>query len=144
MMEFSNKVAVITGITGQDGAYLAQFLLEKGYTVYGAYRRTSSINFWRIEELGIAKHPKLHMVEYDLTDLSAGIRLLKHSGANEVYNLAGQSFVGASFDGRRREPDLQGVTMEPGHLGALGAGLDVKDQQDCAVGGAGMPGRQGR
>lgn len=97
-MMLSNKIAVITGITGQDGAYLAQFLLEKGYTVYGAYRRTSSINFWRIEELGIAGHPMLHLVEYDLTDLSAGIRLLKHSGASEVYNLAGQSFVGASFD----------------------------------------------
>lgn len=92
------KSAVITGITGQDGAYLAQFLLEKGYTVYGAYRRTSSSNFWRIHELGIVGHPKLHLVEYDLTDLSASIRLLKQSGATEVYNLAGQSFVGASFD----------------------------------------------
>ncbi len=47
------RKAVITGITGQDGAYLAQLLLEKGYLVYGTYRRTSSVNFWRIEELGI-------------------------------------------------------------------------------------------
>ena len=66
-----NKAAIITGITGQDGAYLAELLLSKGYTVYGTYRRTSSVNFWRIEELGIAKHPSLHLVEYDLTDLSS-------------------------------------------------------------------------
>ena len=56
------KSAVITGISGQDGAYLAQLLLEKGYKVYGTYRRTSSVNFWRIEELGIDKHPNLHLV----------------------------------------------------------------------------------
>ncbi|HTH59866.1 MAG TPA: GDP-mannose 4,6-dehydratase [Paraburkholderia sp.] len=92
------KTSIITGITGQDGAYLAQILLEKGYTVYGTYRRTSSVNFWRIEELGIAKHPNLHLVEYDLTDLSASIRLLETTGADEVYNLAAQSFVGVSFD----------------------------------------------
>lgn len=90
--------AIITGITGQDGAYLAQLLLEKGYTVYGTYRRTSSVNFWRIEELGIDRHPNLHLVEYDLTDLSASIRLLQQSEATEVYNLAAQSFVGVSFD----------------------------------------------
>jgi GDPmannose 4,6-dehydratase len=92
------KTAIITGITGQDGAYLAELLLAKGYTVYGTYRRTSSVNFWRIEELGVAKHPNLHLVEYDLTDLSASIRLLQTTGATEVYNLAAQSFVGVSFD----------------------------------------------
>ncbi len=92
------KTAVITGITGQDGAYLAELLLQKGYTVYGTYRRTSSVNFWRIAELGIEKHPNLHLVEYDLTDLASSIRLLQQSGASEVYNLAAQSFVGVSFD----------------------------------------------
>lgn len=90
--------AIVTGITGQDGAYLAQLLLEKGYHVYGTYRRTSSVNFWRIEELGIASHPNLHLVEYDLTDLSASIRLLQTTEATEVYNLAAQSFVGVSFE----------------------------------------------
>src|SRR3990167_1755936 len=90
--------AIVTGITGQDGAYLAQLLLEKGYTVYGTYRRTSSVNFWRIEELGIAQHPNLHLVEYDLTDLSSSIRLLQNTEVTEVYNLAAQSFVGVSFD----------------------------------------------
>jgi GDPmannose 4,6-dehydratase len=91
-------IAIITGITGQDGAYLAELLLEKGYTVYGAYRRTSAVNFWRIEELGIQNNPNLHLVEYDLTDLGASIRLLQTSGATEVYNLAAQSFVGVSFE----------------------------------------------
>ncbi len=90
--------AIVTGITGQDGAYLAELLLNKGYTVYGAYRRTSSVNFWRIQELGIESHPNLHLVEYDLTDLGSSIRLLESTGATEVYNLAAQSFVGVSFD----------------------------------------------
>src|SRR3546814_7238966 len=73
-------------------------LLEKGYVVYGTYRRTSSVNFWRIEELDIDQHPNLHLVEYDLTDLSSSIRLLQTTGATEVYNLAAQSFVGVSFE----------------------------------------------
>lgn len=90
--------AIVTGITGQDGAYLAELLLNKGYKVYGTYRRTSSVNFWRIEELGIQSHPNLHLVEYDLTDLSASIRLLQTTEATEVYNLAAQSFVGVSFE----------------------------------------------
>ena len=63
------KKALVTGITGQDGAYLAQLLLEKGYIVYGTYRRTSSVNFWRIEELGIQNHSELHLVEYVLAAL---------------------------------------------------------------------------
>lgn len=92
------KTAIVTGISGQDGAYLAELLLGKGYKVYGTYRRTSSVNFWRIEELGIADHPELHLVEYDLTDLSTSIRLLQQSEATEVYNLAAQSFVGVSFE----------------------------------------------
>lgn len=90
--------AIVTGITGQDGAYLAELLLEKGYNVYGTYRRTSSVNFWRIEELGIENHPNLHLVEYDLTDLSSSIRLVQQCKPREIYNLAAQSFVGVSFD----------------------------------------------
>jgi len=101
--------AIITGITGQDGAYLAELLLEKGYTVYGTFRRTSSVNFWRIEELGIDKHPNLHLVEYDLTDLSSSIRLLESSGATEVYNLAAQSFVGVSFEQPLTTLDITGA-----------------------------------
>ncbi|MBE1159198.1 GDP-mannose 4,6-dehydratase [Dyella acidiphila] len=105
------KTALITGISGQDGAYLAQLLLDKGYRVYGTYRRTSSVNFWRIEELGIDKHPDLHLVEYDLTDLGSSIRLLEATEAQEVYNLAAQSFVGVSFD--------QPITT--GHITGIGA-----------------------
>jgi GDPmannose 4,6-dehydratase len=101
--------AIITGITGQDGAYLAQLLLEKGYTVYGTYRRTSSVNFWRIQELGIAEHPELHLVEYDLTDLSSSIRLLQTTEAREVYNLAAQSFVGVSFDQPLTTAEITGL-----------------------------------
>jgi GDPmannose 4,6-dehydratase len=97
-MDTPIKTAIVTGITGQDGAYLAELLLGKGYKVYGTYRRTSSVNFWRIEELGIANHPDLHLVEYDLTDLSSSVRLLETTSATEIYNLAAQSFVGVSFD----------------------------------------------
>ncbi|MGE6472745.1 GDP-mannose 4,6-dehydratase [Serratia proteamaculans] len=103
------KTAVITGITGQDGAYLAELLLEKGYKVYGTYRRTSSVNFWRIEELGIENHPNLHLVEYDLTDLSASIRLLQQTEATEVYNLAAQSFVGVSFEQPATTAEITGI-----------------------------------
>ena len=94
----TRKKALITGITGQDGAYLAQLLLEKGYAVTGTYRRSSSVNFWRIEELGIQDHPQLSLVEYDLTDVSSSIRLIEQCDPDEVYNLAAQSFVGVSFD----------------------------------------------
>jgi GDPmannose 4,6-dehydratase len=92
------KRALITGITGQDGAYLAQLLLEKGYQVTGTFRRSSSVNFWRIAELGIENHPNLSLVEYDLTDLSSSIRLMESARPDEVYNLAAQSFVGVSFE----------------------------------------------
>lgn len=90
--------ALITGITGQDGAYLAELLLNQGYLVHGAYRRTSSVNFWRLEELGVLNHPNLRLVEHDLTDPGAAIRLLQHTQPDEVYNLAAQSFVGVSFE----------------------------------------------
>jgi len=92
------KKAIITGITGQDAAYLAELLLEKGYQVYGTYRRTSSVNFWRIEELEIEKHDNLHLIEYDLTDQSNTIRMVMDIQPDEIYNLAAQSFVGVSFE----------------------------------------------
>jgi GDPmannose 4,6-dehydratase len=92
------KKAIITGISGQDGAYLAQLLLEKDYAVYGTYRRTSSVNFWRMEEIGVQNHPNLHLVEYDLTDLGSNIALIQKVEPDEIYNLAAQSFVGVSFD----------------------------------------------
>ncbi|KRE84587.1 GDP-mannose 4,6 dehydratase [Rhodanobacter sp. Soil772] len=103
------KAALITGITGQDGAYLAELLLHKGYRVVGAYRRTSSTNFWRIEELGIQEHPQLDLVEFDLTDMGAAIRLLEKYQVSEVYNLAAQSFVGVSFDQPVTTTQITGV-----------------------------------
>ncbi|AMO25460.1 GDP-D-mannose dehydratase [Ramlibacter tataouinensis] len=92
------KTAIVTGVTGQDGAYLCALLLEKGYSVHGTYRRTSSVNFWRLEEVGVRDHPRLNLVEYDLTDLGASISLLQRAQPDEVYNLAAQSFVGVSFE----------------------------------------------
>ena len=103
------KKTLITGITGQDGAYLAQLLLEKGYTVYGTYRRTSTVNFWRIEELGIQGHPNLHLVEYDLTDLGTTIGLVQKVQPEEIYNLAAQSFVGVSFDQPSTTAQITGI-----------------------------------
>jgi GDPmannose 4,6-dehydratase len=111
------KKALITGITGQDGAYLAQLLLEKNYLVYGTYRRSSSVNFWRIEELNIAKHPNLKLVEYDLNDQSASIRLINEIQPDEIYNLAAQSFVAVSFD----QPILTAQTTGIGALHLLEA-----------------------
>lgn len=103
------KIALITGVTGQDGAYLAQLLLEKGYAVYGAYRRTSSVNFWRMQELGILDNPHLHLVEYDLTDLGASIALVQKVQPDEIYNLAAQSFVGVSFEQPTTTAQITGI-----------------------------------
>jgi GDPmannose 4,6-dehydratase len=94
----TSKIAVVTGITGQDGAYLAELLLGKGYTVYGTYRRTSSVNFWRVEELGIQNHSHFELAEYDLTDIGTSVALVQRTRPDEIYNLAAQSFVGVSFD----------------------------------------------
>jgi GDPmannose 4,6-dehydratase len=88
MSKDAGKVALVAGVTGQDGAYLSEFLLNRGYTVFGTFRRTSSANFWRIASLGIHEHPRLKLVEHDLTDLGASIRLLESTQATEVYNLA--------------------------------------------------------
>lgn len=108
-MKNNSKIAIITGVTGQDGAYLTELLLSKGYEVYGTFRRTSSVNFWRLEELGIDKHPNLHLIEYDLTDLSSSIRILQSTEATEVYNLAAQSFVGVSFDQPVTTGEITGI-----------------------------------
>jgi len=103
------KKAIVTGVTGQDGAYLAQLLLEKGYSVYGTYRRTSSVNFWRLEEVGVLGHPNLHLVEYDLTDLGTSIALIQKVEPDEIYNLAAQSFVGVSFEQPSTTAQITGV-----------------------------------
>ena len=103
------RKAIITGVSGQDGAYLAQLLLDKGYQVTGTYRRTSSVNFWRMNELAVSGHPNLRLVEHDLTDLGSTLRLLEGTQADELYNLAAQSFVGVSFDQPITTAEVTGV-----------------------------------
>lgn len=92
----SLKSALITGVTGQDGAYLAQFLLNKGYKVYGLIARRSSETLWRLEYLGITE--KVQLIEGDLLDLSSLIKAIYISRPIEIYNLAAQSFVGTSWE----------------------------------------------
>lgn len=106
-METVAKVALITGITGQDGAYLSKLLLDKGYKVFGAYRRTASLNLWRMEELGIAKEVKL--VPIDLLEYSNIQRTLDEVKPDEVYNLAAQSFVALSFEQPIYTGDVDGL-----------------------------------
>ena len=103
------KKAIVTGITGQDGAYLAQLLLDKGYKVYGTQRRLSSQNHWRIKDLGIDKHPNLEIIDFDLTDQGAAIRMMETCEPYEVYNLAAQSFVGISFDQPETTAHITGI-----------------------------------
>jgi GDPmannose 4,6-dehydratase len=108
-MPTMTKKALITGITGQDGAYLAELLLNKGYTVVGTFRRVVTTNFWRIEELGIRNHPNLHLEEFDLTDMGSAIRLIQRVEPDEIYNLAAQSFVGVSFDQPSTTSQITGI-----------------------------------
>jgi GDPmannose 4,6-dehydratase len=90
------KTALITGVTGQDGAYLAEFLLKKNYKVFGTYRRLSTPNFWRLHYLNI--YDKINLIPMDINDSKSIAESLKKSEPKEVYNLAAQSFVGVSFD----------------------------------------------
>lgn len=101
------RTALITGITGQDGAYLAQLLLEKNYKVYGAVRRTSTQNLWRIEYLNIKSD--IELIDLDLLDQSNIIRVLQEVKPDEVYNLAAQSFVGVSFEQPLATGDITGL-----------------------------------
>ena len=105
------KTAIVTGVTGQDGAYLSQLLLSKGYLVYGTYRRTSSVNFWRLNELGVRKDPNLHLIEYDLTDPSSAVRMIEKLNPDEIYNLAAQSFVGVSFEQPLSTAQITGTSV---------------------------------
>ena len=105
------KKAIITGVTGQDGAYLSKLLLSKGYKVYGTFRRNSSVNFWRLEELKIKNHENFELIEYDLTDSSAAVRIIDVCEPDEIYNLAAQSFVGVSFDQPITTGEITGLSV---------------------------------
>ena len=105
------KTAIVTGVTGQDGAYLTRNLLDRGYRVVGTFRRTSSVNFWRMAEVGVVGHENLILAEHDLTDLGTTFALITKYEPTEIYNLAAQSFVGVSFE----QPSTTA------HITALGA-----------------------
>jgi GDPmannose 4,6-dehydratase len=105
------RTALITGLTGQDGSLLAKLLLARNYRVVGAVRRSASANLWRLEELGIDRHEHLSLKSFDLLDAERARRLLADVHPDEVYNLAAQSSVSASFE----EPmlTLQAVGAAP-------------------------------
>jgi GDPmannose 4,6-dehydratase len=104
------KHALITGVTGQDGAYLAKFLLNKGYSVHGVIARRGTDTLWRLRELSVLND--IEIIDADLIDLSSLIRALERTSAEEIYNLAAQSFVATSWD----QPIL---TAEVTAVGAL-------------------------
>ncbi len=108
-MEGVKKKALITGITGQDGAYLAKFLLEKGYEVFGIVRRVSTPNFWRLQYLGIMDDIKF--ISADMSDMSSLAEAIHASNPDEIYNLAAQSFVGSSFDQPIQAADVNGLGL---------------------------------
>ena len=110
-----HKNALITGITGQDGAYLAKLLLDKGYQVFGLHARRSTDTLWRLRHLGI--EGDVNLLDGDLTDLSAMLRGMEKSAADEVYNLGAQSFVGTSWD----QPVLTANVTGVGALNVLEA-----------------------
>lgn len=118
----NKKSALITGITGQDGAYLTKLLLSKGYDVYGVLARRSTDTLWRLRELGIEHDVTL--LDGDLTDLSSLIRAMESSKAEEVYNLAAQSFVGSSW----QQPLLTAEVTGVGALKVLEAVRIVNDK----------------
>jgi len=101
----NQRRALITGITGQDGSYLAELLLEQGYEVFGLVRRSSSANLARIQHL----LPRLHLVQGDLLDQSSLMRALSESRPQEIYNLAAQSFVPTSFDEPVHTAEITGI-----------------------------------
>lgn len=109
------KSALVTGITGQDGAYLAKLLLDKGYRVYGIHARRASDTLWRLRELDVLD--RVELLEGDLTDLSSVIRAMHKSEATEVYNLGAQSFVATSWV----QPVLTGYVTGLGALNMLEA-----------------------
>ncbi|HWG36050.1 MAG TPA: GDP-mannose 4,6-dehydratase [Gemmatimonadaceae bacterium] len=110
-----SRSALITGVTGQDGAYLAKLLLTKGYRVFGLLARRSTSTLWRLHELGVTADVTL--IDGDLTDMTSIIRALETSAPDEVYNLAAQSFVATSW----RQPLLTAGVTGIGALNVLEA-----------------------
>ena len=103
------KKALVTGITGQDGSYLAEFLLAKGYEVYGMYRRSSADFNDRIKKIGSEARSKIHFVEGDLTDSASLFKIIKSINPDEIYNIGAQSFVAASFTQPESTTDINAL-----------------------------------
>jgi GDPmannose 4,6-dehydratase len=106
---YKMKKALITGVTGQDGAYLAKLLLEKGYKVFGTFRRTSSPNFWRLQSLGIFS--KIHLIPADLLDMGSLIEAVKVSDPDELYNMAAVSYVATAFEQPVGNSEITGTAV---------------------------------
>jgi GDPmannose 4,6-dehydratase len=123
MEGYMGRCALITGVTGQDGSYLAELLIAKGYEVHGLRRRSSTFGTERIEHLIFGDQPKLHLHYGDLADGNGLMRLLREIRPNEVYNLAAQSHVRVSFDQPTYTADVTAV----GTLRLLEAIRDVQD-----------------
>lgn len=103
------KKALITGITGQDGAYLAKSLLDKNYKVFGTFRRASSPNFWRLQNLEIFS--KVHLIPADLLDMGSLMEAVKISDPNEVYNMAAVSYVSTAFEQPVGNAEITGTAV---------------------------------
>ncbi len=103
------KKALITGVTGQDGAYLSKLLLSKGYKVFGTFRRVSTPNFWRLQNLGIFN--KINLIPADLLDMGSLLEALKVSDPDEVYNLAAASYVATSFEEAVGNAEITGLAV---------------------------------
>jgi len=101
------KKALITGVTGQDGAYLAELLLKKGYKVYGTFRRTSTPNFWRLLSLGI--FPKVNLIHSDLLDMGSLIEAIKISDPDELYNMGAITYVSTAFEQPIGTAEITGI-----------------------------------
>ena len=109
------KTAIVTGVTGQDGSYLSELLTANKYKVYGIYRRTSSLNFSRLQD--VIKHKNFHLLEGDICDPYTVARILKVIKPDEYYNLAAQSHVATSFE----QPSYTWDATAKGVLNALEA-----------------------
>ena len=121
------KRALVTGVTGQDGAYLSKFLLEKGYKVYGTFRRVSTPNFWRLQTLDI--YSKIHLIPADLFDMGSLLGALKVSDPDEVYNLGASSYVGNSFEQAAANAEINGIAVTKFLEAILHQSPDIKFYQ---------------
>ena len=103
------KKVLITGVTGQDGAYLSELLLKKGYKVFGTFRRVSTPNFWRLQTLDVFK--KINLIPADLLDMGSLLEAVKVSDPDEIYNLAASSYVGTSFEEAVGNAEITGLAV---------------------------------